>query len=173
MGRVSTCQKHCKTIDLRGAQVNDLSLYVLYQRNHDIIYKMSNIIEIRFPIFLHFRLASMRLSNHIMTLTNIWNEAFVFISTPLFLTFFLTFWGIPKFPDTDQNLLTFSWLFKILTFSWLFPDLWEPWPINNEPVNALASIGDKPFSEPMMGFNDAFTCVSRPLLVKEEGAMKK
>ena len=23
MGRVSTCQKNCKTIDLRGAQVND------------------------------------------------------------------------------------------------------------------------------------------------------
>ena len=25
MGRVSTCQKNCKTIDLRGAQVNDYS----------------------------------------------------------------------------------------------------------------------------------------------------
>ena len=23
MGRVSTCQKNCKTIDLRGAQVNE------------------------------------------------------------------------------------------------------------------------------------------------------
>ena len=27
-----------------------------------------------------------------------------------------TFWRISKFPDTYQNLLTFSWLFKFLTF---------------------------------------------------------
>ena len=30
MGRVSTCQKNCKTIDLRGAQVNETSLVKLY-----------------------------------------------------------------------------------------------------------------------------------------------
>ena len=29
MGRVSTCQNNCKTIDLRGAQVN----YILYDRD--------------------------------------------------------------------------------------------------------------------------------------------
>ena len=39
-------------------------------------------------------------------------------------------------------------------------------PINNEPVNALAPIDDKPSSEPMMGsYNDAYTCVSRPLWI--------
>ena len=27
MGRVSTCQKNCNTIDLRGAQVNDKLLF--------------------------------------------------------------------------------------------------------------------------------------------------
>ena len=26
MGRVSTCQKNCKTIDLRGTQVNNITL---------------------------------------------------------------------------------------------------------------------------------------------------
>ena len=29
MGRVSTCQKNCKTIDLRGAQVNEWLLVVI------------------------------------------------------------------------------------------------------------------------------------------------
>ena len=27
MGRVSTCQKNCKTIDLRGAQVNKMEIH--------------------------------------------------------------------------------------------------------------------------------------------------
>ena len=35
----------------------------------------------------------------------------------IFPDFFLTFWWISIFPDTYQNLLTSSWLFKILTFS--------------------------------------------------------
>ena len=30
MGRVSTCQKNCKTIDLCGAQVNNAAVYVIY-----------------------------------------------------------------------------------------------------------------------------------------------
>ena len=46
----------------------DLSCYVLYQLNHGIICKMSNTMEKRFPIFLHFLLATVRLSNHIMTI---------------------------------------------------------------------------------------------------------
>ena len=29
IGRVSTCQKNCKTIDLRGAQVNQISQHTL------------------------------------------------------------------------------------------------------------------------------------------------
>ena len=88
----------------------NLSFYVLYQLNHDIIYKMSNTMEIRFPIFLHFLLATMRLSNHIMMCTvKIWNEAFILISTPFFLTFS---WLFGDF----KNFLT---LFKIY---WLFPD---------------------------------------------------
>ena len=45
----------------------------------------------------------------------------------IFLTIFLTFWWIFKFPDPYQNLLTFSSLFQIFPFSWLFPDPWEPW----------------------------------------------
>ena len=104
----------------------DLSFYVLYQLNHDIIYKMSNNTEIYFPIFLHFLLATVRLCNHIMTLTvKIWNEAFMLISTQFVLTFSWLFGEFQNFL-TYQNLLTFSWLFMILTFSRIFPDLWEP-----------------------------------------------
>ena len=89
------------------------------QLNHDIIYKMSNTMEIYFRIFLHFFLATVRLSNHIMTLT-------------------VKIWGLHN--DINSILPDFSWLFgefqnflthikiyfKILIFSWIFPDLWEP-----------------------------------------------
>ena len=111
-----------------------LSFYVLYQLNCDIIYKMSIIMEIRFLVLLHFLLATVRLRNHIMTLTvKIWNEAFILISSPFFLTFSWLFGEFQNFLATYQNLLTFSWLFKILTFSWLFPDLCgEPWPRQRE-----------------------------------------
>ena len=104
----------------------DLAFCVLYQLNHGMIYKMSNIMEILFPILLHFLLATVRLSNHIMTLTvTIRNEAFILISTPFFVTFS---WLFGEF----QNLLThikMYWLF--LTFDdfnlfLTFPDPWEP-----------------------------------------------
>ena len=76
----------------------DFSFYVLYQLNHDKIYKMSNTMEIWFPIFL--------------TLTvKIWNEAFILISAPFFLTFSWLFGEFQNFL-THQNFLTFSWLFK-------------------------------------------------------------
>ena len=87
---------------------DDLSFNVLCQLNHDIIYKISNIMEKHFPIFLHFLLVTVRLGNHIMTLTvKIWNEAFILIWTPFFLTFS---WLFGEF----QNFLThikISWLF--------------------------------------------------------------
>ena len=44
--------------------------------------------------------------------------------------------------------------------------IWSrPQCVNNEPVIALTSIGDKLSSEPMMDFNDAYTCASRPLWI--------
>ena len=30
MGRVSTCQKNCNTIDLRGAQVNQVDVNIMF-----------------------------------------------------------------------------------------------------------------------------------------------
>ena len=46
-----------------------------------------------------------------------------------FPDFFLTYWWISKFPDTYQNLLTFSYLFKdlkfLLTFSWPVGNLYR------------------------------------------------
>ena len=38
MGRVSTCQKNCKTIDLRGAQVNNI-IQKLQGNNLDITWQ--------------------------------------------------------------------------------------------------------------------------------------
>ena len=97
--------------------------YVPNQLNHGLIYKMSKNYRKCFLIFLYFFLAIARLGNHIMTLTvKIWNEAFILISIPFFLTFSWLF-------DEFQHFLTpmkISWLFKIFTFSWLFPDLWQP-----------------------------------------------
>ena len=75
--------------------------------------KCPNVIEICFLIFLHFLSTTERLSNRITTLTVIiWNEDFILISTP----FFLTFSWISTFPDPYQNVLTLSCLFKIFTF---------------------------------------------------------
>ena len=54
MGRVSTCQKNCKTIDLRGAQVNedihcsqsDLVILLLIMRK--IIYNNQKLFNLRY-----------------------------------------------------------------------------------------------------------------------------
>ena len=101
----------------------DFSFSVLYQLNHDIINKMSIIIEIRFLIFLHILLVTVRLNNHITTLTvKMWNEAFILISTPFFLTFS---WHFGEF----QNYLTHIKIY------WLFPDFFRfklfpfSWPV--------------------------------------------
>ena len=88
---------------------------VPYQLNHDIIYKMSNTMEIYFRIFLHLFLATVRLSNHIMTLTvKIWGLHNGINS--ILPDFFLTFWWISKFPDTYQDIFKDFNLF--LNFSW-------------------------------------------------------
>ena len=91
----------------------------------------------------HFLLATVRLSN-IMTLTvKIWNEAFILISTPFFLTFS---WLFGEF----QNFLThikIYWLFPDFLRFLLFPDFFLtcgrnpdniPWYlVSKNEINAL------------------------------------
>ena len=98
--------------------------YVPYQLNQGLIYKMSKNYRTRFSYISFWRLRDWA--------TPSWHWQSKFGMRPSywyqfhFPDFFLTFWWISKFPDPYENLLTFSWLFKIFTFSWLFPDLWEP-----------------------------------------------
>ena len=66
MGHTDTRKKYCS--DHLAINKYDLSLFVQYKLNHILMYKMSNTIEICFPIFLHFFLATVRLSHHIITL---------------------------------------------------------------------------------------------------------
>ena len=96
--------------------------YVPYQLNYGLTYK-TNVIEIRFLIFVHFLSITERLSNHNHDIDSHDLEWGLHIDIySIFSDFFLTFSWISTFPDPYQNLLSFSWLFKIftffLTFSW-------------------------------------------------------
>ena len=98
-------------------------LYVPYQLNYGLIYKMSKNYRNTFPNFpillsgdcetwqLHYDTDSQNLECGLHTDVN-----------SIFPDFLLTFWWISKFPDPYENLLTFFWPFKIftffLTFSW-------------------------------------------------------
>ena len=70
---------------------------------------------------------------------------FNILSTRTKMTIFQSFWCIIK--NNDKNKMYSNCKCMMVT------------------VIALVSIDDKPSSEPMMSFNDAYTCVSRPLWI--------
>ena len=99
---------------------NDLSFYVLYQLNHDIINKMSKLWKY-FPDFVAFLVGNYETeqSHHDIDSKHLKWGLHIDINS-IFCGIFPDFLRIPKFPHTYQHLLTFSSLSKILTFSWLF-----------------------------------------------------
>ena len=95
-----------------------------------------------FPNFVYFFLAITRLGNCIMTLTvKIWNEAFILISIPFFLTFY---WLFGEF----QNFLThmkISWLFQFFLFFLTFS-----WPVGTLPIVCCVKVLETTMSRAML-----------------------
>ena len=108
-------------------QWNFLTFYMPYQLNYGLIYQMAKYNRNMFPNFLAFLVADCETkqpyhNETIMTLAvKFWNEAYILISTPCFLTFS---WSFGEFQDFLANI-TIYWVFPDLFRFSLFPAVWE------------------------------------------------
>ena len=141
MGRVSTCKKNCNTIDLRGAQVNDIlstghySVYTkTFQGNIDqnVVYKMTailvgphwGVIVRRAGLLLSQQDFEWRWSVPLFQCLTVLEFSFILFDLCLLITFF-------NFIMNYVPIVSF-WIFtyhKIWILSIMFCFIWSYWII--------------------------------------------